>query len=51
MVSGLSGENSPDDLGKSVVIVVCAEGFEKLEHAQHSFTSIAGILVADERVP
>ncbi|MCR6653125.1 MAG: class A beta-lactamase-related serine hydrolase [Cellvibrionaceae bacterium] len=45
------GITNTRDLGKSVVVVVCAEGFEKLEHAQHSFTSIAGILVADGRIP
>lgn len=39
------------DLSKSVVIVVCAEGFAELEHAEKSFTSIATILVADGRVP
>lgn len=45
------GINNPRDLSKSVVIVVCAEGFAELEHAEKSFTSIATILVADGRVP
>ncbi len=45
------GITNARDLSKSVVIVVCAEGFAELEHAEQSFTSIATILVADGRTP
>jgi Beta-lactamase class A len=45
------GITNARDLSKSVVIVVCAEGFGELEHAEKSFTAIAAILVADGRVP
>lgn len=45
------GITNARDLSKSVVIVVCAAGFGELEHAEKSFTAIAGILVADGRVP
>lgn len=45
------GITNPRDLSKAVVIVVCAAGFGELEHAEKSFSSIAGILVADGRLP
>jgi hypothetical protein len=45
------GISDARDLSKAVVIVVCAEGFGQLAHAEKSFTAIANILVADGRVP